>query len=273
MAPCRWTWWPRSTGVDPDDPDDRRRTVRGQVAVAATPGRVGRCHRLPADPPACPEAVEAVGEADWVVLGPGSWFTSVIPHLLVPRTRPGADRPRRARRGRRSTWPRSRARPTASRRSAHLEVLADARSGAARRRRARRPRRSVADGTRSCAGRGVLGRRLVLSPVAVATARRATTSTATPRRLCAGAFGGEIGSRTGQDAAHGDDGAVKDELSRAHGHQALLPQGGGVGDAALRRRPAPRRRARSSSRPSSTPGRPRAGCARTSPRSSATAPS
>ena len=23
-------------------------------------------------------------EADWVVLGPGSWFTSVIPHLLVP---------------------------------------------------------------------------------------------------------------------------------------------------------------------------------------------
>ncbi len=26
----------------------------------------------------------AIGEADWVVLGPGSWFTSVIPHLLVP---------------------------------------------------------------------------------------------------------------------------------------------------------------------------------------------
>ena len=23
-------------------------------------------------------------DADWVVLGPGSWFTSVIPHLLVP---------------------------------------------------------------------------------------------------------------------------------------------------------------------------------------------
>jgi uncharacterized cofD-like protein len=39
---------------------------------------------IPADPPACPEALAAVGEADWVVLGPGSWFTSVIPHLLVP---------------------------------------------------------------------------------------------------------------------------------------------------------------------------------------------
>ena len=39
---------------------------------------------VPADPPACPEAVQAVGDADWVVLGPGSWFTSVLPHLLVP---------------------------------------------------------------------------------------------------------------------------------------------------------------------------------------------
>jgi uncharacterized cofD-like protein len=28
--------------------------------------------------------VAAVGAADWIVLGPGSWFTSVIPHLLIP---------------------------------------------------------------------------------------------------------------------------------------------------------------------------------------------
>jgi uncharacterized cofD-like protein len=34
-----------------------------------------------------PEAVAAVGEADWVVFGPGSWFTSVLPHLLVPSLR------------------------------------------------------------------------------------------------------------------------------------------------------------------------------------------
>jgi uncharacterized cofD-like protein len=39
---------------------------------------------LPEVPPACPEAVAAVLSADWVVLGPGSWFTSVLPHLLVP---------------------------------------------------------------------------------------------------------------------------------------------------------------------------------------------
>jgi uncharacterized cofD-like protein len=31
-----------------------------------------------------PEAVRAVLDADWVVFGPGSWFTSVLPHLLVP---------------------------------------------------------------------------------------------------------------------------------------------------------------------------------------------
>ena len=28
-----------------------------------------------------------MGEADWVVLGPGSWFTSVMPHLMVPQLR------------------------------------------------------------------------------------------------------------------------------------------------------------------------------------------
>lgn len=59
-------------------------TVRGQVAVATTTGRVLQVGLVPAEPPACPEAVAAVRDADWVVLGPGSWFTSVIPHLLVP---------------------------------------------------------------------------------------------------------------------------------------------------------------------------------------------
>jgi uncharacterized cofD-like protein len=38
---------------------------------------------LPAGAPACAAAVDAVREADLVVLGPGSWFTSVIPHLLL----------------------------------------------------------------------------------------------------------------------------------------------------------------------------------------------
>jgi uncharacterized cofD-like protein len=41
----------------------------------------------PEAPAACEEAVAAVRAADWVVLGPGSWFTSVLPHLLVPELR------------------------------------------------------------------------------------------------------------------------------------------------------------------------------------------
>jgi uncharacterized cofD-like protein len=70
-------------GADPDRPDDVS-IVRGQVACATTTGRVRSISLIPADPPACPEAAQAIREADWVVLGPGSWFTSVLPHLLVP---------------------------------------------------------------------------------------------------------------------------------------------------------------------------------------------
>ena len=68
--------------VDRSAPDGFR-TVRGQGKVAVSTG-VLRVAIEPADPPACPEAVAAVLAADLVVLGPGSWFTSVLPHLLVP---------------------------------------------------------------------------------------------------------------------------------------------------------------------------------------------
>jgi uncharacterized cofD-like protein len=67
---------------DPDDPD-RVREIRGQSSIAATPGRVRGVRLLPPGAPACAAAVDAVRNADVVVLGPGSWFTSVIPHLLL----------------------------------------------------------------------------------------------------------------------------------------------------------------------------------------------
>ena len=70
-------------GVDPARPHAVS-AVRGQAAVAGTPGRVRSISLVPADPPAVPDAVTALLEADWVVFGPGSWFTSVLPHLLVP---------------------------------------------------------------------------------------------------------------------------------------------------------------------------------------------
>ncbi|GAA2648442.1 uridine diphosphate-N-acetylglucosamine-binding protein YvcK [Streptomyces lunalinharesii] len=73
-------------GLDQDHPDEIS-TVRGQATVALTCGEVQSVHVVPEDPPAVPEVVAAVRDADWVVLGPGSWFSSVIPHLLVPELR------------------------------------------------------------------------------------------------------------------------------------------------------------------------------------------
>lgn len=65
--------------------DGDRVTVRGQSTVASHPGRVESIRLLPEAPPATPEALESIKLADVVVLGPGSWFTSVMPHLLVPQ--------------------------------------------------------------------------------------------------------------------------------------------------------------------------------------------
>lgn len=64
-------------------PGGEVRSARGQVAVATAEGEVLEVSLVPPDAPACPEAVQAILEADWVVLGPGSWYSSVIPHLLV----------------------------------------------------------------------------------------------------------------------------------------------------------------------------------------------
>jgi uncharacterized cofD-like protein len=73
-------------GADPGLPFEIT-TVVGQAAVATTRGRVLSLRLNPQEPPACEEAVQAIHEADWVILGPGSWFTSVMPHLLVPGIR------------------------------------------------------------------------------------------------------------------------------------------------------------------------------------------
>ncbi len=69
--------------VERDDPV-RSRRIRGQSAIAATLGHVRDIRLIPADAAVCPAAADAVRDADAVVLGPGSWFTSVIPHVLLP---------------------------------------------------------------------------------------------------------------------------------------------------------------------------------------------
>ena len=70
-------------GLDPSDPTHIER-VEGQVQVATTPGEVVALRLEPADSRACPDAVDAIRNAEVIVLGPGSWFTSVIAPLMVP---------------------------------------------------------------------------------------------------------------------------------------------------------------------------------------------
>ncbi len=73
----------RVLGADPAHPEGVTSAI-GQVAVATTKGHVEEVALVPENPPACLQTLQAVHAADWVVLGPGSWFTSVLPHLLVP---------------------------------------------------------------------------------------------------------------------------------------------------------------------------------------------
>ena len=76
---------PLSIAADVRDEDGAVRPVRGQHAVAITRGHVEAVRIMPAEPPACTEVLAAVETADWLIFGPGSWYTSVIPHLLVPQ--------------------------------------------------------------------------------------------------------------------------------------------------------------------------------------------
>jgi uncharacterized cofD-like protein len=62
-------------------------TLRGQVAIATTADEVEALRIEPGDPTPCPQVLEAIGEARMLVLGPGSWFTSLLPHLYVEPVR------------------------------------------------------------------------------------------------------------------------------------------------------------------------------------------
>ncbi|QLL23700.1 uridine diphosphate-N-acetylglucosamine-binding protein YvcK [Actinobacteria bacterium IMCC25003] len=61
--------------------------VRGQAEVATTKGRLKSLRIIPENPTAYAEALTAIADAEWITMGPGSWFSSVIPHLLVPAQR------------------------------------------------------------------------------------------------------------------------------------------------------------------------------------------
>ena len=70
----------------PDHPGELS-VIRGQAQVAVTTGTVRRIALEPEDPPACPEALAAMRAAEALIMGPGSWYTSVLASLLVPGIR------------------------------------------------------------------------------------------------------------------------------------------------------------------------------------------
>lgn len=67
--------------IEADFADGKR--IRGQVEVGNYRGDLTDIRIIPQQPNPTPEAVTAIGLADWITLGPGSWFSSVMPHLLV----------------------------------------------------------------------------------------------------------------------------------------------------------------------------------------------
>ncbi len=69
------------------DGGEKVEIVRGQSAVALARGVIDHVRLIPDSPPTHPQALAAIERAEWVTLGPGSWYSSVLPHLLLPETR------------------------------------------------------------------------------------------------------------------------------------------------------------------------------------------
>ncbi len=61
-----------------------RKIVRGQIEVATAKGHIESLRLIPENPRVTPEVLSALADADWITVGPGSWFSSVMPHLLLP---------------------------------------------------------------------------------------------------------------------------------------------------------------------------------------------
>lgn len=63
------------------------RTIRGESLIAKAGAEIRNIQLEPAAPRAYPEAANALRNAELIVLGPGSLYSSILPNLLVPELR------------------------------------------------------------------------------------------------------------------------------------------------------------------------------------------
>jgi uncharacterized cofD-like protein len=60
------------------------RRIEGESSITEAMGKIIKIGCIPANPPALPAALKAIEVADYIIIGPGSLYTSIIPNLLVP---------------------------------------------------------------------------------------------------------------------------------------------------------------------------------------------
>jgi uncharacterized cofD-like protein len=58
--------------------------LEGETTIVDSPKRISRLRLEPQDAPPLDETLRAIAQADAVIVGPGSLYTSVLPNLLVP---------------------------------------------------------------------------------------------------------------------------------------------------------------------------------------------
>ena len=60
------------------------RHIKGESNITKAGGSIDEIGCDKANPPALPQAIEAIKGADYIIVGPGSLYTSIIPNMLVP---------------------------------------------------------------------------------------------------------------------------------------------------------------------------------------------